>query len=153
MTEPQRLVWYLPVPACTKVNNVMQQLTSVIYQTSEQHKDVSHARQTWSTVIQKRRCHSLNGDLHLMQTPHFGTQLVASHLGLKLTLIMRKRLELPFFIHLFDTLHSFKRKAKPITIDTHAAIDVDDDEVQIDHVLLFQRLIISGKRSGLCSDP
>ena len=73
MTEPQRLVWYLPVPACTKVNNVMQQLTSVIYQTSEQHKDVSHARQTWSTVIQKRWCHSLNGDLHLMQTPHFGT--------------------------------------------------------------------------------
>ena len=37
MTEPQRLVWYLPRPACTKVNNAMQQLTSVTYQTSEQH--------------------------------------------------------------------------------------------------------------------
>ena len=47
MTEPQRLVWYLPRPACTKANNVMQQLTSVTYQTSEQHKDVSPARQTW----------------------------------------------------------------------------------------------------------
>ena len=52
-------------------------------------------------------------------------------------------------------LDSFKRKAKAIPIDTHAAIDVDDDElqrVQIDPVLLFQRLIISGKRSGQCSD-
>ena len=28
----------------------MQQLTSVTYQTSEQHKDVSHARQTWGTA-------------------------------------------------------------------------------------------------------
>ena len=47
---------------------------------------------------------------------------------------------------------SFKRKAKAIPIDTHATIDVDDDEVQIDPVLLFQRLIISGNRSGQCSD-
>ena len=28
----------------------MQQLTSVTYQTSEQHKDISHARQTWGTA-------------------------------------------------------------------------------------------------------
>ena len=28
----------------------MQQLTSVTYQTSEQHKDVSQARQTWGTA-------------------------------------------------------------------------------------------------------
>ena len=50
MPEPQRIVWHLPRPACTKVNNAVQQLTSVTYQTSEQHKDVSHARQTWGTV-------------------------------------------------------------------------------------------------------
>ena len=47
---------------------------------------------------------------------------------------------------------SFKRKAKAIPIDTHATIDVDDDEVQIGPVLLFQLLIISGKLSGQCSD-
>ena len=46
MTEPQRLVWYLPRPTCAKVNNAMQQLTSFTYQTSEQQKDVSQARQT-----------------------------------------------------------------------------------------------------------
>ena len=56
---------------------------------------------------------------------------------------MRTRLEWPFFINWLDTLHSFKRKAKAITMDTPAAIDVGDDEVQIDPVLLFQRLIIS----------
>ena len=36
MPEPQRIVWHLPRPACTKVNNAVQQLTSVTYQTSEQ---------------------------------------------------------------------------------------------------------------------
>ena len=62
---------------------------------------------------------------------------------------MRKRLEYPFFMNWLD---SFKRKAEAIPIDTHAKIDVDDDEVQIDPVLLFQLLIISGKLSGQCSD-
>ena len=46
------------------------------------------------------------------------------------------------FINWLDTLHSFKSKAKAAPIDTHAAID--DDEVQIEPLLLFQRLIISG---------
>ena len=50
ITETQRPVWYLPRPACTKVNNAMQQLTSVTYQMSEQHKDVSQARQTRGTA-------------------------------------------------------------------------------------------------------
>ena len=50
MTEPQP-VWYLPRPACAKVNNAMQQLTSVTYyKTSEQHQYVSQARQTWGTA-------------------------------------------------------------------------------------------------------
>ena len=50
MTEPQRLVWYLPRPACTNVNNAMQQLTSVTYQASKQHKDISQAKQTRGTA-------------------------------------------------------------------------------------------------------
>ncbi len=48
--ETHRPVWYLPGPASTKVNNAMQQLTSVTYRTSEHHKDVSLARQTWGTA-------------------------------------------------------------------------------------------------------
>ena len=61
---------------------------------------------------------------------------------------MRTRLEWPFFINGLDTLYSFKRKAKAITIDTPAAIDLGDDEVQIDPVLLFQRFIISGYQAN-----
>ena len=65
------------------------------------------------------------------------------NVDLKLTLNMRKRLECSFFINLLDTEHSFKRKAKAIIFDTHAAIYVGDDEVQIDPDLI-QRLITLG---------
>ena len=50
MTETQRLVWCLSRPACAEVNSAMQQLTSVTYETSEQHKDLSQARQTRDTA-------------------------------------------------------------------------------------------------------
>ena len=39
--QPQfamRLVWLMSHPVCAEVNNAMQQLTGVQYNTSEQHK-------------------------------------------------------------------------------------------------------------------
>ena len=45
MTESQRLVWLLSTPACVQVNCAMQELTEVSYTPSDQHKDVSKARQ------------------------------------------------------------------------------------------------------------
>ena len=45
MTETQRLVWLVAHPVCAEVNNAMQQLTGVQYNTSEQHKDLTTARQ------------------------------------------------------------------------------------------------------------
>ena len=50
MTETQRLVWCLSRPACEEINSAMQQLTSVPYETSELHKDISQARQTRDTA-------------------------------------------------------------------------------------------------------
>ena len=45
MTETQRLVWLMAHPVCAEVNNAMQQRTSVQYNTSEQHKDLTTTRQ------------------------------------------------------------------------------------------------------------
>ena len=42
MTETKRLVWCLSRPICAEVNDNMQELTSVKYATSEQHKDLSN---------------------------------------------------------------------------------------------------------------
>ena len=44
--------------------------------------------------------------------------------------------------------HSFKRKARVISLDSHAAVKVGDGEVQLDPLLLFRRLIISGSQAN-----
>ena len=45
MTETQRLVWLMALPVCAEVNNAIQQLTGVKYNTIEQHKYLTTARQ------------------------------------------------------------------------------------------------------------
>lgn len=45
MSESQRLIWLLFMPACADVNNAMQNLTGGVYHTSDQHKDTTKARQ------------------------------------------------------------------------------------------------------------
>ena len=46
MTEHQRLVWLLSMSACAEINQAMQELTEVNYNTGEQNNDMSEARQT-----------------------------------------------------------------------------------------------------------
>ena len=142
MPEPHRIDWYLPRPACTKVNNAIQQLTSVTYQTNEQHKDVSQARQTWGTADSETLMSFTEWRSPFDADPYLRNIVSSISSRRDVNVDHAKGLEWPFFITWLDY---FKRKAKAIPFDTHATIDVDDDEVQIDPVLLFQRHIVSGK--------
>ena len=45
MTETQRLVWLMAHPVCAEVNNAIQQPIGAQHNTSEQHKDLTTARQ------------------------------------------------------------------------------------------------------------
>ncbi len=51
MTEQQRLLW--PRPACAEINQAMQELTGVNYNTGEQNKDMTAARQArdWKDTL------------------------------------------------------------------------------------------------------
>ena len=53
MTEQQRLIWLLSMPACADVNKAMQELTGVNYNTGEQNKDITVARQArdWKDTL------------------------------------------------------------------------------------------------------
>ena len=46
LTEQQRLIWLLSMPACAETNHTMQKLTEVQFNSGEQNKDMSNARQT-----------------------------------------------------------------------------------------------------------
>ena len=50
MSETQRLVWVLSNPTTSEINNAMQELANVTYETSEQHKDLSASRQARDTA-------------------------------------------------------------------------------------------------------
>ena len=45
MTEKKGFVWVLSMPVCASINDTMQTFSGVSYETSDQHKDVSAARQ------------------------------------------------------------------------------------------------------------
>ena len=53
MNETQRLVWLMAHTVCAEVNNAMQQLTGVLYNTREQYKDLTTTRQgkIWQTRV------------------------------------------------------------------------------------------------------
>ena len=44
MDESQRALWILSRPACSEINEAMQELTGTKYVSSEQHKECSDAR-------------------------------------------------------------------------------------------------------------
>lgn len=46
LTEQQRLIWLLSIPASTETNHIMQELTGVQFNSGEQNKDMSKAQQT-----------------------------------------------------------------------------------------------------------
>ena len=45
MTEQQRVIWSLAMPACAEVNRAMQELTGALFNSGEQNKDMTQARQ------------------------------------------------------------------------------------------------------------
>lgn len=53
MTEQQRLLWLLSMPACAEENQAMRKLTGVNYNNGEQNKDMTKERQSrgWKDTL------------------------------------------------------------------------------------------------------
>ena len=45
MTEQQRVIWSLAMPACAEINRVMQDLADISFNSGEQNKDITKSRQ------------------------------------------------------------------------------------------------------------
>ena len=58
-------------PACAEINSAMHQLTPVSYTTSEQHRDMSQARQTRYTADAQKRMSFIEWMSTLYTTPSF----------------------------------------------------------------------------------
>lgn len=145
MTETQRIVWSLASPVCAEVNEAMQTLTSLEYSTSEQHKDLSVARQKRdegdvNKLVAFICDKSPFGNTENLQNIVNGTVASenvnvekAEEVGVKIVKgMVGKMVE----------SYTFKKKHRAITMDSKSKMSIDGDEVSIDPLLLFQRLIM-----------
>ncbi|KAK3754659.1 hypothetical protein QZH41_003875 [Actinostola sp. cb2023] len=166
MTEQQRLTWLLALPACAETNRAMQEMTDVLqYNSGEQNKDMTNARKqrdmkdtlTILTVLAERNPFASNpGFRNIMSgiNAHSTVNVdTAKDTGKKILTSMTGQ---------SATDYTFKRNAQAVTLVATSAIKIDNDLVQIDPQLLFQRLILACEgpdelaavfRYELCSYP
>ncbi len=165
MTETQRNVWLLSLPSRAHVNEVMQQFSGVQYETSEQHKEVGKARQ----------CRDVNDTLailsYLMERSPFSSDLVLRSIATGMTSESSVNVDMSKAVgqKILDGMvgknvndYSFKKSEQAVTLSSKTSIKIQDQQVQVDPKLLFQRLLTLGDRADdlphlftfeLCSYP
>ena len=144
MTETQRLVWVLSVPVCVEMNHSMQEFTNVQYATSDQHKDMSQSRQerdvkdtnTMLLFLASRDPFGDDPSLHSIATGATAGNKVNVDVAKK---IGDKVLESLAGKAVQDV--SFKKKEQAVTMKVNTGIQVNDEVININPELLFQRLI------------
>ena len=166
MTEHQRLLWLLSRPACAEVNQAMQELTGVNYNTGEQNKDMTKARQLRDRkdtmivlkYLQERNpfsndpsLRSIATGVHAHSTVNVDTTVVV---GNKILESMNGKTTAEY---------TFRKKSQVVTLGMKSSVKIDGKDIQIDPQLLFQRLITvihqspdeleSAFKHELCSYP
>ena len=148
LTETQRLVWLLSMPACAEVNGALQDLTAVTYNTSDQHKEATRARQERDSkdteellkFLQSRnpftddRCLSsistgvtADNEVIVDKANEIGSQILESMIAESIL------------------GYTFRRKQQAITLNDKTCVKFNED-VKVDSQLLFQRLLVVGER-------
>ena len=155
LTEVQRLVWLFSMPACAEINEAMQELTGIKCDTSEQHKDSTPARvkrdsedtykilQTVSVLDPFGPDPTLRG---LVSGLVAGEQVNADDAKRVGQLILDSMVGKDIYTY------SFRQNMQAVTIGAKAAIKVNEEQVQVDPQLLFQRLSIMAV-NGCIDDP
>ena len=141
MTEQQRLIWLLSMPACAEVNRSMLELTGVSYSTGEQNKDMTKARQerdwkdtqTLLKYLHERNPFTFHVSLRSISTGvHASTTVnvdAAKDVGNAILASMEG---------ISAAEYTFKRKNQAVTLDTKSEVKIDGVAVQRDPQLLFQ---------------
>lgn len=155
MTETQRNVWCMSSPVCAEVNEAMQQLTNVTFTTSEQHKDMSAARQSRDSMDVKKLIDFLKdknpfereGSLRNIVTGIVADDKVnvtqAKEIGEKILNGMLGK-------EVYN--YALRKKHTVITMESNSKVQIDGEDVHIDPQLLFQRLVIISTQKGNLED-
>ena len=150
LTDTKRLVWLLSMPACVEVNWALQDLTAVTYNTSDQHKVATRARQERDSkdtellkFVQSRNPFIDDRCLRTISTGVTADNEVkvdkANEIGSQILESMIRESILGY---------TFRRKQQAITLNNKTCVKFNED-VKVDSKFLFQRLLVVGER---CDD-
>ena len=165
MTEHQRLLWLLSRTACAEVNQAMQKLTGVNYNTGEQGKDMTKTRQVhdWKDTLtvlqylQERNPFSTDPSLRSIATGVHAHSIVNVDTALAVGDTILKSMD-----GKTPAVYTFMRKNQVVTLGIKSSVKIDGEQIQIDPQLLFQGLIVvvqssdkleSAFKHELCSYP
>ena len=145
MDEIQRLIWLLGMPACAQVNFAMQTLTGVCYQTSEQHKEMGQSRKNRDMRDTYRLFNALK--LWNLFAPDMSLRGLVNGLTATDSVNVDKAQQvgqniLKSMVGKNIQDFSFQCKQQAVTLGIKTAVKINDDHIQVDPQLLFQRLSI-----------
>ena len=152
MIENQRLVWVLSMPVCASINEIMQKFSGVSYETSDQHKDVSAARQARDVsdtvdlidYLNERDPFVQNDSLFNISNGMTAQERVnvekAREIGVKIVESMAGKSTDEF---------TFPKANRDVTLGSRSTVKIKAEHVNIDPQLLFQRLLTVRER---CDD-
>ena len=157
------MVWVLSLPACANVNEAMEKLTGVSYQTSEQYRDVSTARQAIGVCDTRalinylidRNPFAQNDSLFNIDNGMTAQQVV----NVEISRIIGERILASMIGKTVEEFH-FRKADQSVTLGSRSTVKVKGEPVEVDPQLIF--LVAIGERGEdlsslfkyeLCSHP
>ena len=152
MSELQRTLWLLSMPACAEINTAMQQLTSVDFNTSEQHKEVGRSRVnrdekdtlSFLSYLQQRNPFEVDDDDYSLRNIETGVTADSAVNVEKANEIGTRTLQ--DMVGKKVSEYSFKKSQQAVTLNEKSSVKVSGEVVAIDPQLLFQRLTTAANR-------
>ena len=152
LTEQQRLTWLLAMPATAEISRTVQELTGINYNSGEQNKDITNARKERDKKDTLRILSALENHNPFSADPHLRNIINGVHGDSSVNVDKAKEVGdkvLSSLIGESPLEYTLKKSGHAVTLATKSSIKIDNENVQVDPQLLFQRLILA---SNQCED-
>ncbi|KAK3085994.1 hypothetical protein FSP39_011885 [Pinctada imbricata] len=144
MTDVQRAQGVLSMPHCARINEAMQEVTSVNFHTSDQHKELGDTRKkrddsdTHAMIefLNQRSPFAQVKELRNIETGVSGDERVNADKAFDVGKDILQSMEGNKVSE-----YVFKKSRQVITLSSKSSVKLDDDELKVDPQLLFQRLL------------
>ena len=143
MHEIQRLIWIMSKPACSEVNDVIQNLTSVSYTTSNQHKEAGCSRKERDLKDTREIIRFLKDRSPFENTESLYNIVTGVTAGPKVNVDRAEIIGKDTVASMVDQNvfeFSFQRKNQATNMQTTGVV-IGEETINIDPQVLFQRLI------------